>query len=1451
MTDRPTLVPPPPINPSKSAIENVLELRELSQIGPDIFTNTHPLWHPPGARGIYGGAIIAQCLAAAQCTVPHNFTVHSMHCYFVLAGNSDLPVMYYVEHVREGRSFATRTVQARQKGKCIFTTTMSFVRENSGGKQTVEHAVPIPKDIRQPKEDEELFKMEMNTDSPFISQRIEILNGESGTPHEKRTRQWIKARGRISDEGGHQAHLNALAYMSDSYFIGTVGRIHKLWRYTSEEKKEEKGAKNEEANDDEKYMRKLKESEGFGDDLNNEKRRPEVGMMVSLDHTIYFHEPRRFRADEWMFTEMSSPWSGDGRGVVTQHMFAKDGTLIATCFQEGVPRVTSEAPVSRNLGAVDVKPNSSELSYLLFYATTRRSKVQKVGEFLEKKTASDVWRARIGNVQVTLQILAALIEKAPRDLPLYAPYVLKIFNIILRARDVTMVESSIPTFEVFCENHDMASLSADQEYLHQYEEIVRIYASFASTRTQMSSKPQSAPVTIRWRSLGLQAVKSVASSEALATVAGRQLDVIVPILLENIWTDNEDFLEILQQRAETEEHMGTDKSLLKRRTSNATVRTVDTAGENSTALSGTTADADKLAEENIGVLAMQCLKQIFVVNNRSQIHGAATAVLKFISDRVTQQESVIENGPIENCKGWAPRIFEMIARWTPVQDRYVILVTAMDSLVRTDQVEATLMQQLVLATMVDSLLKSDINLIGLSVMDVLLGLIQHILIVLQLGNIGGPHLQPDSGVDEKYDANPLNAPITSEPALVPTDTRKDLMARLQNCIGALATHVYYADQISDMVSVILLRLKPSPLSPIPNTVAAIEDPTSATEALSSGTNMTEDPNTDGFFSFDTAKIKALESIKLILLVASHKTTTSGNFGRNRVPIKTWEGTQWLLRDVDGRVRKAYTDALLTWLDMEVTKADQHVPDEKSKGLTKSARDESATNLAKRAVSNASRSEKPSRSSRTTFLELLHLAIYENALQFADNENDIVLLHLLLTNLVKKLGVNAVRSGLPMMFRLQEDIELFELPVHKVRLGSLCHGYFWTLCEKFEIGKSPIGKTVQDEIRQRQKAMFWVDSIRFPPVQLPNIGTPGRTTPQQKQSPKYAGADALAPFDDRFQMVKLISLSYATSMNSPPNSPPTSPGRSFTHPILSVDIPSSTRNTIMPERIKEEMMSEWNKESVIAVAQESTKTASINGSRAGTMNTGHRNFLTINGLGNGSNSGTASPTGGHNTKSGPNSTYGTTSGIGAMHKLRKGNEHSPGPASESSRGSVMKVDQLKRVFSGQSTALPGTRAGAPQSDASSESMVSYDLSTSEISINTYNQQNASGVERSASMRSAGRSRSKSRDRVPRYLERSLTSNPTDVAHDGTTVPPVPPLPPSLVGEHVSVHDQAHNHSSEGYRPGRSARRSTKSRAGGYPSMPWGEENGKVVDLQNLLSGIEVGGDEKGNAGMPPY
>ncbi|KAI1211955.1 Thioesterase/thiol ester dehydrase-isomerase [Annulohypoxylon truncatum] len=349
---RPTLVRPPPVDLSKAPIENALELTDLSIIGPGIFTNTRELWHPPGARGIYGGAVIAQTLAAAQRTVPADFVVHSYHCFFVLAGDSSIPIVYYVERVREGRSFCTRTVQARQRGSAIFTVTCSFVRERSGGPATVEHSTPMPPAaLANPPPDD--YKDPdflaaspsdggggaRKEDDPFQSFRPPPTDKEK-RECDKRVWQWVRARGKISEEGGHQAHLSALAYISDSFFIGTIPRIHKLWRYGSTTDPADLDKLSPEKRD---RLEKLNAWEGGYGPLEEYRGRPKLGMMVSLDHSIYFHNPKSVRADEWMFTEMESPWAGDGRGLVMQRVWSREGVLLATAFQEGVVRLKDES----------------------------------------------------------------------------------------------------------------------------------------------------------------------------------------------------------------------------------------------------------------------------------------------------------------------------------------------------------------------------------------------------------------------------------------------------------------------------------------------------------------------------------------------------------------------------------------------------------------------------------------------------------------------------------------------------------------------------------------------------------------------------------------------------------------------------------------------------------------------------------------------------------------------------------------------------------------------------------------------------------------------------------------------------------------------------------------------------------------------------------------------------
>lgn len=199
-----------------------------------------------------------------------------------------------------------------------------------GGKvsqKQVSHAQQLPEGVSgtvPPVEEEDPESLE---GAPVESRRIKMA-GSEGEVWERKCRSWTRAKGKISPNGGRRAHLNALAYMTDSYFIGTVSRVHRLWRFPWRP-----SAVPSLPN----AQRKAVEDDSCGEDgltLKEWEDRPQVGMQVSLDHSIYFHEPSRVTADEWMFVEMESPWAGDGRGVVTQRVWGRDGTLLATCFQE-------------------------------------------------------------------------------------------------------------------------------------------------------------------------------------------------------------------------------------------------------------------------------------------------------------------------------------------------------------------------------------------------------------------------------------------------------------------------------------------------------------------------------------------------------------------------------------------------------------------------------------------------------------------------------------------------------------------------------------------------------------------------------------------------------------------------------------------------------------------------------------------------------------------------------------------------------------------------------------------------------------------------------------------------------------------------------------------------------------------------------------------------------------
>lgn len=941
-----------------------------------------------------------------------------------------------------------------------------------------------------------------------------------------------------------------------------------------------------------------------------------------------------------------------------------------------------------------------------------------------------------------------------------------------------MTEETIPTLQKFCEHHVVATLAADQQHVEQYQEIVQTYASFAADPLISTKGSMTASLAIRWRSVGLQALQSMSSSEAVGADGGAQLNIMVPVILENLHWENGDYLAMLQQRAHADETE--DKELARRRMSIATVRTADTRQEaGSGTVSGTADDADRLAEEEVAFQALKCLKQIFVTSNRAQIWMATKAVLRFICNRSVQQSrDISQKSRSGRGWNWATTLMELASRWTPVQDRFVILVTTVEMFIKSPVIEANLEQQLVLVTLVGWLLKSNINMIGLSVMDVLLGLVQHILLLLQLGGKGSnvlPHHQQTDAID-LFEAtkefvnrsSPINSveDVSADSEVTsPSANRQELLKRLQRCIGDLATHVYYSDQISDIIAAILLRLKPSPNSGISTVTAAIENPGAAARAISASVKLQENPDTDEFFSFGTARVTALNAIKEVLIVANTR-GTAGNataMGRNRVSVQVWEGTQWLLRDDDRRVRRAYVDALLTWLNLEMSKNDLRVMEDKRKMFkvpSKAGESSGWGHLTKRAVSNASQREKTRQPARSNFLQLLHLAIYDNAIESPASESDVLLLHLLLVNLVKKLGVNAAKTGLPMVVRLQEDInddQVISTPTAKMNIGSLVHGYFGALSETFDFDTSRVGFEIYSEITRRKSHGLWLDTIQIPPIPLDQIISASTRPLSEKLPLPLIQMESLKPFDSRPAMVERIAAAYAFSFASAPNSPPTSPGRAFSMPVLSNANLASSESEL-PATIKDAMLAEWSKEICISSVEESPRTVSLNGSRTGTNLSARQKYLGVNGhsTGNGSPNGahspnrTLPPNGDKKHEMPPNGPIYSIHDPPQAHDSSTHESNSSTPISSSDQNPTLRIDDLKRVLAGS---LANTRGASPLRNATSRQ--DFVKSTDQRSIST-------GSESAVSFASA--SEGNSSPSVPRAPTSSLGRGNPSIHND---------------------------------------------------------------------------------------
>ena len=281
-----------------SSAEEIVELLDLETIDLNLFRGIQP---DTMLQRVFGGQVAAQALVAGARTVEAPRLVHSLHSYFLRPGDPAVPIVYDVERIRDGKSFSTRRVVARQHGRPIYYMTLSCQIPEDG----YDHQDRMP-DVPTPAETPELGALLRKVRGEGAGAWLEEWaslelrwigdSGRGGIPtsddRPAEVRLWIRTNGSLGDDP--LIHQAAFTYLSDLTLLGSALVPHDV-------------------------------------DLGS----PHV-QSASLDHTIWFHRP--FRADEWLLYDQTSPSASGARGLGIGRVFSEDGTLVATVAQEGLIR---------------------------------------------------------------------------------------------------------------------------------------------------------------------------------------------------------------------------------------------------------------------------------------------------------------------------------------------------------------------------------------------------------------------------------------------------------------------------------------------------------------------------------------------------------------------------------------------------------------------------------------------------------------------------------------------------------------------------------------------------------------------------------------------------------------------------------------------------------------------------------------------------------------------------------------------------------------------------------------------------------------------------------------------------------------------------------------------------------------------------------------------------------
>lgn len=283
-----------------TAMDELLSILDLERLEHNLFRGRSP---ESDWQRVFGGQTIAQALVAAQRTVEPDRHVHSLHGYFMRPGDTQLPIVYEVDRIRDGGSFTTRRVVATQHGHAIFSLEASFQKDEEG----LEHQVPMPLDVPEP--DSLMSQQELISrfgDSvpegisrywerprPVEMKPVMLKHYTSREKLEPKQNIWIRTTGPVPNDRAVQSAV--LAYLSDMTLLDTSTFAHGRAVFD-----------------------------------------PDI-QAASLDHAMWFH--RQNPLDDWILYTQDSPSTQGGRGFTRGALFARDGTLIASVAQEGLIRL--------------------------------------------------------------------------------------------------------------------------------------------------------------------------------------------------------------------------------------------------------------------------------------------------------------------------------------------------------------------------------------------------------------------------------------------------------------------------------------------------------------------------------------------------------------------------------------------------------------------------------------------------------------------------------------------------------------------------------------------------------------------------------------------------------------------------------------------------------------------------------------------------------------------------------------------------------------------------------------------------------------------------------------------------------------------------------------------------------------------------------------------------------